>query len=356
MILTVIFSFSGVCAEEVSRAFSGNVSEAISGELVRRVCAAPWILWYDEKFYLTRTGTSRILVEETDRLDDFMSSKSQKTLAYDSAADRTVRELGYGGVNGTWSPESHHSTDDDFSGHTGWYLFLALRDSVTGDSVTFAVSCSNRLRTCLPNLTGAPLRENTRPCSRFWTERETWFRGQSALRIRDGEWKGIYGMFVTEKERGSSAFHQEIRIARMKTPWQLDSDFSVITIPTQHWETIGSGPSKSRPGVFLPKVVEGATAVYGDRGDVYVIYSGRGTGRTMVSVSSHGQAGTRSDRRVGKNTTAPPSSAREIRTENIFREWIFRGMGTHRFSRTRTEIGSLSFTPSRSTLRTRKKM
>ncbi len=268
VILTALFSVCGAHAREVW------------GELVRKGCADPWILRHGGKFYLTRTGTSRILVEEADRLDMFSKPECPKTLAYDSAADRTVKELGYGGVNGTWSPEIHHFTDGDFPGHAGWYLFLALRDSATGDS--------SRVRgVVLKSLTDSPAGPYGHPVtgerstSQPLLDREGnlvpgWVIGQSALRIPDGEWKGIYGMFVTEKERGSSAFHQEICIARLKTPWQLDSDFSVLTVPTQHWETIGSGPSKRRPGVFLPKVVEGATAVYGGRGDVYVIYSGSG--------------------------------------------------------------------------------
>lgn len=248
--------------------------------LLRKGCADPWLLRFDGRFYLTQTGTSRILVEEADSLEGLGLPDCQKTLAYDSSADRTVKELGFGGVNGTWSPEIHRFTDDDFPGHAGWFLFLALRDSAPGDS--------SRVRSVvLKSLSDSPAGPYGHPVTgeRFTSQPllapngspvPEWVIGQSSLVIRDGKWKGLYGMFVTEKGRGTSAFHQEILIARMKTPWQLASDFSTMTTPTQRWETIGSGPSQTRPGIFYPQVVEGATAVYGDRGDIYVIYSGSG--------------------------------------------------------------------------------
>ncbi|MBQ2820378.1 MAG: family 43 glycosylhydrolase [Thermoguttaceae bacterium] len=271
-LLSVVFSVCEVLA--------GGVLGNFSGELVRKNCADPWILRNNGKFYLTRTGTSRILVEEADRLNAFTSHECRKTLAYDSSADRTVKELGFGGVNGTWSPEIHYFSDDDFPGYAGWFLFLALRDSAPGDS-------SHARGVVLKSLTDSPAGPYGHPVTgeRFTSQPllnrdgyliSDWVIGQSALRIHDGQWKGVYGMFVTEKKRGTRAFHQEIHIARLKTPWQLNSDFSVMTVPAQHLETIGSGPSKRRPDVFLPKVVEGATAVYGIRGDVYVIYSGSG--------------------------------------------------------------------------------
>ena len=271
LLLTLIFLISALLS---------IAAAAPQPTLLRKSCADPWLLRYDGKFYLAQTGATKILVEESETLEGLGAPSCQKTLAYDSAVDKTVTELGYKGVSGTWSPEIHHFTDDEFPGFAGWYMFLALRDSAPGDS-------SRVKGVVLKSLTNSPAGPYGHPVTgeRFSSQPlldkdgaavAGWVIGQSSLVIRKGKWKGAYGMFVTEKRRGSESFHQEIVVARMKTPWQLASDFSVMTTPTQHWETIGSGPSNKKPGLIYPKVVEGATTVYGDLGDVYVIYSGSG--------------------------------------------------------------------------------
>ena len=55
----------------------------------------------------------------------------------------------------------------------------------------------------------------------------------------------------------------------MINPWTLTGTPGVITTPTQTWEFAGSSASH-------PRVVEGATAVYGIHGEVYITYSGSG--------------------------------------------------------------------------------
>ena len=98
-----------------------------------------------------------------------------------------------------------------------------------------------------------------------------WAIGVSFLRIPTGKYKGIYATWVDEVGRGQGKgyFYQRLRIAKMKTPWQIDSEASTITTPTQAWEKKGSSST-------LPEVVEGGTAVYGEHGEIFLTYCGSG--------------------------------------------------------------------------------
>ena len=268
-----------------SCAFASKI-ETLPSTLLRRNCADPWLFRHNGKFYLTQTGATKVFVLESATLAGLSAANGAKTIAYDSAFDPMVKKLGYKGVNGTWSPEIHHYTDADFPGHAGWYMFLAIRDAAPGDS-------RHVKSVVLKSLSGEPAGPYGNPSTdekfssqplldKNGTPYAGWAVGQTALIIRKGEWKGVYALYVTEKGRGTRDFHQEICIARLKTPWQLASDLGIVTLPTQFWETVGASrtgyrdPAKKASAPYFPRVVEGATAVYGDKGDLYLIYSGSG--------------------------------------------------------------------------------
>ena len=71
-------------------------------------------------------------------------------------------------------------------------------------------------------------------------------------------------MWVAEEGRGQSGatgkFYQKIMIAKMKSPWQFDGEPGIVTTPTQNWEYAGASSTH-------PRVVEGATPVYGKNGE-----------------------------------------------------------------------------------------
>ena len=266
-------------------AFAAKV-ETLDSSLLRKGCADPWLFRHDGRFYLTQTGSTKVHVFASETLSGLSAADCAPSVAYDSASDTIVKALGYKGVSGTWSPEIHHYTDADFPGHAGWYMFVALRDSATEDS-------RHVKSVVLKSLSGEPTGPYGNPVTgeKFASQLvlgkdghpyAEWALGQTALVIREGEWKGVYVLYVTETGRGTRDFYQEIRIARLKTPWQLATDSGIVTVPTQFWETVGASrtgyrdPEKKKAAPYFPRVVEGATAVYGDKGDVYLIYSGSG--------------------------------------------------------------------------------
>ncbi len=260
--------------------------ETLDTTLLRKSCADPWLFRHDGKFYLTQTGAAKVRVLASDTLAGLAAADCAQSIAYDSAGDPTVKSLGYAGVSGTWSPEIHCFTEADFPGHAGWYMFLALRDSALGDARHVKSVVLKSLSNDPAGPYGHPV-TGEKFSSQLVLDKDgqpyaEWALGQSALVISTGAWKGVYTLYVTEKGRGTRDFYQEIRIARLKTPWQLATASGIVTVPTQFWETVGASrtayrdPEKKKSAPYFPRVVEGATAVYGDKGDVYLIYSGSG--------------------------------------------------------------------------------
>ena len=96
--------------------------------------------------------------------------------------------------------------------------------------------------------------------------------GTSVIRI-DGK---PYLTYVSEEGRGTADFHQTINIIRFENPWTAIGDPTIICVPEYTWEMGGYGESTTKPGNWYPKVVEGAAAVYGENGEVYLMYTGSG--------------------------------------------------------------------------------
>ncbi|MBO4447462.1 MAG: family 43 glycosylhydrolase, partial [Bacteroidales bacterium] len=203
------------------------------------------------------------------------------THVYQSSKDGNVTAMFGAGaeINGTWSPEIHYFSESDFPGNSGWYMFLALREK----DIVNGIATSNYVRmVVLKSLSDGPEGPYGDPVtgaanqSRQMLDSEgngydEWACGQSVLRIPDGQYAGIYAMWVAETGRGQGAgkFYQKIMISRMALPWQLSGETGVVTTPTQDWEKKGSDD-------VLPMVVEGSTAIYGDHGEIFLAYCGSG--------------------------------------------------------------------------------
>ena len=69
----------------------------------------------------------------------------------------------------------------------------------------------------------------------------------------------------------------------MTNPWTITGNSYVICKPEYDWEMHGHAISQTS-GKIWPRVVEGGTAVYGDNGEVYIIYSGSGYWTTFYAL------------------------------------------------------------------------
>ena len=262
---------------------SSAEGKPLNGTLIRKGTADPCLIYRDGQLYLTMTGASRLALIKDSSLAHLSSDhhKLNDNIIYNSKLDPSVEALfGEGAtINGTWSPEIHYISEEDFPGMSGWYLYFALRKRVIeGDRVS-----SRAIKTVvLKSLSGAIEGPYVNPttCAKHHSQpllNESgevlgeWCVGASILRIPSGQHRGIYLTWVEETGRGEGVgkFYQKIMISKMASPWQLKGERGVVTTPTQKWEFRGS--SKRHP-----RVVEGGTAVYGEKGEVYMIYSGSG--------------------------------------------------------------------------------
>ncbi len=259
-------------------------ADTFDGTMVRPGTADPNLFFHGGKYYMTQTGTSRIAVFETEHVDELGTLTLGSNISYKAylngvVYDPTVKELFGSGatINGTWSPEIHYIGADLFGEeYEGWYMFLGLRKN-TGDSSMVRM-------VVLKSMTDSPKGPYGHPTNGtanysqpvldtngdVWDE---WACGQTTLTIPEGPYKGTYTMWVAEEGRGQSGssgkFYQKIMIAKMKSPWQFDGQPGIVTTPTQDWEYAGASSTH-------PRVVEGATPVYGKNGEIFITYSGSG--------------------------------------------------------------------------------
>lgn len=260
-------------------------ADTLSGTMVRESNADPNLFFYNGNYYLTQTGTSRIAVFESktlEGLDDLAINSNISYIAYLNGVvyDPTVEELfGTGAtVNGTWSPEIHYFSEEQFPGNSGWYMFVGLRKN-TGDSSVVRMVVLKSTTDSPKGPYGHPTK-GTKNYSQPLLDKDgevydVWGCGQTVLVIPEGEYKGTYAMWVAEEGRETGLggingdFYQKIMIAKMSSPWQLASDPAIVTTPTQDWEYAGASSTH-------PRVVEGATPVYGKNGEIFITYSGSG--------------------------------------------------------------------------------
>ena len=258
--------------------FTLYADDTLDTTLLRTGVADPCLVYVNGFYYLTMTGSKNIALLKADRLSKLSQLTLGSNIAYRSASDATaVQTFGYNDLSGTWSPELHYFSEDDFPGQSGWYMYLALRNN-SGDSseirmVTLRSANSNAPESPFVNPKTQVINNSQPILDKDGEIIAEWGCGMSILRIEEGEYKGIYAMWVAEENRGTIDFAQKIMIAKMKSPWELASEPTAILHPTQRWEKFGSGKSGSK---YYPAVVEGATALYGKDGQVYVIYCGSG--------------------------------------------------------------------------------
>ena len=98
-----------------------------------------------------------------------------------------------------------------------------------------------------------------------------WAIGQSILRANGN----TYMTWTGERGRGTAEHHQTLNIAKLVNPYTIEGDGNVICVAEYDWETKGYAYN-AETGASYPKVVEGATAVYGDNGEIMIIYSASG--------------------------------------------------------------------------------
>lgn len=262
-------NFGGDMTSTLHVAESADIDRAESGTVqftnyLRQNNADPYIFYYDGFYYYTCTGATSIGLIKVANIADIKT-----------ASPYTILEPSDG--KNLWSPEIHYfSAEDVGADNAGWYMFIAYDDGTTANQRQHVVKCldgDNLLGRWGDPVTG----EVNKPrrlefSSHPEINRDMLCGGTSVIRI-DGK---TYLTYVSEAGRGTADFHQTINIVAFENPWTAVGDPTVICVPEYAWEMGGYGESTTSPGNWYPKVVEGAAAVYGDNGEVYLMYTGSG--------------------------------------------------------------------------------
>ena len=247
------------------------------GNMIRTNGADPWLFTHDGSYYYIATGGSALTLYRAANLGDFATAVG-KVIYQPESGNAWSKNL--------WSPEIHYfSASDVGADAAGWYCFVGGSSgeadesgSVNSGQRAYVIKCldgDNLLGRWGHPVTGEVNVPQlvTFPDSDY-NDAEL-CGGCSVIRIGGKP----YITFVSEVGRGASGFHQVICIAEFENPWTVVGTPTVICKPTYSWEKGGygyAGLDANGNEKWYPQVVEGSTAVYGDDGSVFIVYSGSG--------------------------------------------------------------------------------
>ncbi|MBQ7171117.1 MAG: family 43 glycosylhydrolase [Clostridia bacterium] len=263
--------FAGKLTSELVVSDGVDLTREESGEIAfanpLREGADPWMFYYGGFYWYAATGG---VLHKLANPSDLAYSAGHQILFPKANTDYSRK---------MWSPEIHYFTEEEAGeGNGGWYLFIAADNGAdTAEFISaFVYKCLDG--DDLLGRWGHPETGEANVPARMSNADDptinagtTLFGGMSVLKV-NGK---AYITYVSEEGRGTKDFYQTINISRFLTPWKLCGEPTVICVPEYDWERGGYGYSAAK-GTWYPAVVEGSTAVYGDNGEIFVIYSGSG--------------------------------------------------------------------------------
>lgn len=281
-----------------------DLGEKIDGEMtftnpIRLNGADPWIFYHDGYFYYTASEGKTLSLARARNLGDLKHAESK--VIYSPAA-------GHPWSSQQWSPEIHYYTDEQVGkGNGGWYCYVCPCSEGDSNHRLYVLKCldgDNLLGRWGNPITGevnVPERV-VAPDVPDWDS--TWTAGQSSIIINGKAYILYVGMSKERVENNS--LYQYICIAPLTNPWTIIGTPTVICTPEYDWEKISSLNGSVQ-------VVEGATAVYGNDGSVYIVYSANGYYSTEYQLGELKYVG--GDPMDAKNWVKKPTSI--FRQNNI---------------------------------------
>ena len=225
--------------------------------------ADPFMFYYDGFYYYTYTHGSSISLIKVANPADLITANPK--LICDPVEGKNM-----------WSPEIHYFSAEEIGAeNAGWYMFFGYDDGTTSNQRAHVVKCldgDNLLGRWGNPVTG----EVNVPQKIDFPDDPTYNRdalcGGVSKIVIDGK---AYVTYVTEHKRGEEGFHQSINITAIENPWTFVGKSTIICVPEYDWEKGGAGYSATENKRW-PEVVEGASAVYSDSGEIYLMYTGSG--------------------------------------------------------------------------------
>lgn len=257
---------SGSMTAAITASF--DLAEKVTGDMtftnpVQTSGADPWLFEHNGYYWYAVTAGNGLTLRKVANIGDLQVATTKKVY---------TPEAGKPWSSSFWSPEIHYYTDAQIgAGNGGWYCYFAAQaESTNGNNhQMYVIKCLDG--DDFFGRWGHPVTgEVNVPAPIEQTAEVGAFAGQSDIVI-NGK---LYVMYVGEEGRGTANKYQTICILPMTNPWTFTGTPTVICVPEYDWEK--GGATYKAEGNNLPQVVEGSTAVYGDDGSVYVVYSGSG--------------------------------------------------------------------------------
>ncbi len=245
---------------------TGTVASSFKNPL--RGGADPWVIYRDGYYYMTTVSGVSIYCYKSATLNGLAYADGVAIWTAPQGAEINNTNKMYSAE--IWSPELHYIEANEFGEeYAGWWLYFSADD---GENTNHRLYCVRALTDDACGEYGSPITKvvNEPVKTTVYQECE-WAIGQSILRAN-----GVtYMTWTGERGRGTAEHHQTLNIAKLINPYTIEGDGNVICVAEHAWETRGYAYN-AQTGASYPKVVEGATAVYGDNGEIMIIYSASG--------------------------------------------------------------------------------
>ena len=263
-------AFGGSMKANINISDNINIHEKVSenetfSNIEARSGADPWIFYHNGYYYYMQTGGSSIGIAKVTNISDIAKAPIVTVFSPESGKDYSKN---------LWSPEVHYYGPEVFGEeHAGWYIYVACDN---GENSTHRMYV-------LKSLSGDPMGPYGNPVTKEEnvpilvtnpdepSVNSTWSAGQTDIYI-NGQ---IYAMWVSHDTEGNRKY-QTINLCKLENPWTMKGKSAVICTPTEEWEKHGATYTPSADGKIYPEVVEGGTPVYGENGELFIIYSGSG--------------------------------------------------------------------------------
>lgn len=248
------------------KAGSGTVASNFKNPL--RGGADPWVIYRDGYYYMTTVSGVSIYCYKSATLNGL--AYAEGVAIWTAPKGDQINESNKMYSAEIWSPELHYVEADEFGAeYEGWWLYFAADD---GENTNHRLYCVRALTDDAIGQYGSPITKIVNePVKTIVYQNNEWAIGQSLLRVNGT----TYMTWTGERGRGTADHHQTLNIAKLINPYTIEGDGNVICVAEYDWETRGYAYNATT-GVSYPKVVEGATAVYGDNGEIMIIYSASG--------------------------------------------------------------------------------
>ena len=238
--------------------------------------ADPFMVTHNGDYYYTSTASTAVGLCRVANISDVKNAVAH--IVFDPA-----------GYTDLWSPEIHYFSEEEVGAeYAGWYMFVGAKEE--GAEGTTASNQRQYVAKCLSgdNLYGwwgDPVTGEKNVLRKMTFENGGYNEdelcgGTSVIHV-GGK---AYLTFVSEEGRGTAEFHQTINIAQFENPWTIVGDPVEICRPDYEWEMHGYYKSTVEENKWWPKVVEGASPVYGGNGEIYLMYTGSGYWTTWYAL------------------------------------------------------------------------